>query len=341
MKVQKIVAITLILSIVVSLTGCQNPISMVKGLFSDENQAASTIIDSSANIQGDELLRDTVLYYKDDKGFLVPVMRKIPWTEGIAKATLGALVDTPANREDIDGIGLMPVIPANTEINGMNIENGLCKVDFTSEFLNYGSLEEEEALVKAVVYTLTEFVTIDSVQLMINGKSPQSLTYGTRVDKVITRDNINYAGEISGDKEKVVVYFEGTANGLESYFVPVTVPLEDVDGVVGVNLLDALDALVQGPPEGSGLFSEIPKDTKIVSVDVNNGIAYINLTEEILEIVDNYEMTDNVTKSFGLTVREQYQDIAGVKLMVNGKELKLGENKEKNPVVVPTFANQY
>jgi len=48
-----------------------------------------------------------------------------------------------------------------------------------------------------------------------------------------------------------------------------------------------------------------------------------------------------VTKSFGLTVREQYQDIAGVKLMVNGKELKLGENKEKNPVVVPTFANQY
>lgn len=337
MRVKKVVAIAVILSLAISLTGCQNPINIVKGLFSDEEQAASIIIDSS-NIQNDKTLRDTVLYYKDDKGFLVPVMRKIPWTEGIAKATLSALVDTPANREDIDGLGLMPVIPANTGINGMNIENGLCKVDFTSDFLNYASSEEEEALVKAVVYTLTEFVTIDRVQLSIDGKVPSSLTYGTRVDKAITRDNINYAGETLSN-DKVVVYYEGTANGLESYFVPVTVPLQS-DGS-GVNLLDALDALVQGPPEGSGLFSEIPKDTRIVSVDVNEGIAYINLTEEILEIVDNYDMSNSVAKSFALTVKEQYQDIAGVKLMVNGKELEMGVQKEKNPVVVPTFANQY
>jgi len=338
MRVKKVVAIALILCMMISLTGCKNPISIVKGLFVDEEQAASTIIDSS-NIQRDEQLRDTVLYYKDDKGFLVPVMRKIPWTEGIAKATLSAMVDNPANREDIEGIGLIPVIPSNTTINGMNIENGLCKVDFTSEILNYGSKVEEEALVKAVVYTLTEFVTIDSVQFMINGKIPKSLTYGTRIDKAITRDNINYVGNTSVE-DKVVVYFEGTANGMESYFVPVTMPLENVAGL-GVNVLDALDLLVQGPPEGSGLFSEIPRGTRVVSVDINNGIAYINLTEEILEIVDNYEMTDNVAKSFGLTVKEQYQDIAGVKLMVNGKELKLGVKKEKDPVAVPTFANQY
>lgn len=338
MRVKKVLVIAVILSLVVSLTGCQNPIDMVKGLFSDEEQAASTVIDSSENIQNDESLRDTVLYYKDDKGFLVPVMRKIPWTEGIAKATLGALVDTPANRDDIGVLGLAPVIPANTEINGMNIEKGLCKVDFTSDFLNYASPDEEETLVKAVVYTLTEFITIDRVQFMIDGKIPSSLTYGTRMDVAINRDNINYAGEELAN-DKVVVYYEGTSNGLESYYVPVTVPVESSGS--GVNLLDALDALVQGPPEGSGLFSEIPENTKVVSVDVNEGIAYINLTEEILEIVDNYDITDSVTKSFALTVKEQYQDIAGVKLMVDGKELELGEAQEKNPVVVPTFANQY
>ena len=339
MKVRKAVAIVLILCMMISLAGCKNPISMVIGLFSKNDQAASTIIDSSKNIHLDEQLRDTVLYYKDDKGFLVPVMRKIPWTEGIAKATLSALVDNPANREDIQGIGLMPVIPANTKINGMNIENGLCKVDFTGEFLNYGSKEEEEALVKAVVYTLTEFVTIDSVQFMINGKIANKLTYGTRIDKAITRDNINYMGDVSV-KDKVVVYFEGTANGLESYFVPVTMPVENAQGA-GVNVLDALDLLVQGPPEGSGLFSEIPKGTRVVSVDVSNGIAYINLTDEILEIVDNIEISNNVTKSFGLTVKEQYQDVVGVKLMVNGKELKIGEKKNEDPVAIPTFANQY
>lgn len=339
MKIKKVLSIILILCLMISITGCQNPISMVRELFDNEEQAASVIIDSSGNVQNDKQLRDTVLYYKDDKGFLVPVMRKIPWTEGIAKATLSALVDNPANREDVEGIGLIPVIPANTQIYGINIENGLCKVDFTSDFLNYTSKAEEEALVKAVVYTLTEFVTIDSVQIMIDGKIQESLTFGTNVGNAITRDNINYVG---GDSSagKVVVYFEGTVNGLESYFVPVTMPLEQMTGG-NINLLAALDLLVQGPPPGTGLFSEIPEGTKVVSVDINNEVAYINLTEEILEIVDNQEVADSVAKSFGLTVREQYADIVGVKLLVNGKEIKIGERNAEEPLAVPTFANQY
>lgn len=341
MKTNKIISIVLILCIVVSLAGCKGPISMVKSLFEDEEQATSSIIESDEEEQQDEELRNTVLYYKDDKGFLIPVMRKIPWTEGrgIAKAALKAMVDTPANREDIKGIGLLPVLPPNTEILGMSIKEGLCKVDFTADVLNYFSKEEEEALIKAVVYTLTEFPTIDRVQLMIDGKIPESLSFGTKTAEAITRDNINYVSTTPSNN-KVVVYFEGTANGLESYFVPVTKAVEKEDATP-VNILDALDALVEGPPEGLGLFSEIPEGTQVMGVDVNNGIACINLTEEILEIKDNHQVVDSVAKSFGLTIREQYPDVAGVKLMVNGKELKVGEMEKEEPVAVPTFANQY
>ena len=38
--------------------------------------------------ESDELIRETIVYYEDDAGYLVPVMRKIPWVEGIAKYTL-------------------------------------------------------------------------------------------------------------------------------------------------------------------------------------------------------------------------------------------------------------
>ncbi|WZL74064.1 GerMN domain-containing protein [Clostridiaceae bacterium 35-E11] len=341
MKMNKVLSIILILCILVSLAGCKEPISMVKSLFEDEEQTASSIIESNEEEQQDEELRNTVLYYKDDKGFLIPVMRKVPWTEGrgIAKATLKAMVDTPANREDIKGIGLIPVIPPNTEILGMSIKEGLCKVDFTDDFLGYFSKEEEEALIKAVVYTLTEFPTIDRVQLMINGKIPESLSYGTKIAKAITRDNINYVSTTPSN-DKVIVYFEGTANGLESYFVPVTKAVEKKDATP-VNILDALDALVEGPPEGLGLFSEIPEGTQVMGIDVNNGVACINLTEEILEIKENPQVVGSVAKSFGLTIREQYPDIAGVKLMVNGKALEVEEMEKDEPMIVPTFANQY
>ncbi|QXM06503.1 GerMN domain-containing protein [Crassaminicella indica] len=341
MKVKRVIAVGLILCMMIGVTGCANPIQMVKGLFENEEQSDSNIVESLNDAQKDNELRNTVLYYKDDKGFLIPVMRKIPWTEGrgIAKQALRAMIDNPANRKDIEEIGLLPVIPANTEIRGMSIHEGLCKVDFTSDFLNYVSKEEEEALVKAVTYTLTEFPTIDRVQLMIDGKIPEKLEFGTKTATALTRDNINYVGK-NYSKNKVVVYYEGTANGLESYFVPVTKDVEK-NHETPANMLDALDALVEGPPEGLGLYSEIPKGTRVVSVDMNESIACINLSEEILEAVDNKVAAQSIAKLFGLTIKEQYPEVAGVKLFVDGKELNLGTENKEDPIIVPTFANQY
>ena len=339
MKHRRILALILTFCMMISLAGCKSPISLVRSLFNKEDKTATQIVTSSEIQEGDIQLRDTVLYYKDDKGFLIPVMRKIPWTEGIAKATLGALVDNPANRKDIEGIGLIPVIPANTEIRGMNITNGLCKVDFTSDFLNYASKDEEEALVKAVVYTLTEFITIDSVQIMVEGQVYKALKYGTKTDKPITRDNINYVSTGPGN-QKVIVYYEGTINGMETYFVPVTKNIEKLDNTP-VNVLDALDALVEGPPSGLGLYSQIPEGTQVLGVDVSNGIAYINFNEKIKELEKNVEVGQEVAKAVALTVREQYRDLTGVKILSNGKEVNLGNLSKEEPVAVPTFANQY
>ncbi|MEW9122824.1 MAG: GerMN domain-containing protein [Thermotaleaceae bacterium] len=339
MKYRRIIALILVFSMMISLAGCKSPISLVKGLFDKGDKAASNIVTSSEVQEEDIPLRDTVLYYKDDKGFLIPVMRKIPWTEGIAKATLAALVDTPANRKDIEGIGLIPVIPANTEIRGMNITNGLCRVDFTSDFLNYVSKEEEEALVKAVVYTLTEFITIDSVQIVIEGQLHKNLKFGVKTDKPITRDNINYVSTNPGN-QKVIVYYEGTINGMETYYVPVTKTIEKADNTP-VTVLDALDALVEGPPSGLGLYSQIPKGTQVLGVDVSNGVAYVNFNQEIKDLEKNQEVGQEVAKAIALTVKEQYRDLTGVKILANGKEVDLGIGIEDEPVAVPTFANQY
>ncbi|WP_129595981.1 GerMN domain-containing protein [Anaerophilus nitritogenes] len=340
MRIRKVAGVFLLLCIIIGVTVFTNPFKMVKGLFSNE-ELASNIIESNEDSEEETALRDTVLYYKDDKGFLIPVMRKIPWTQdrGIAKMALNSMIDTPGNREDVKEIGLQPVIPSNTQIRGMTIKDGLCKVDFTTEFLNYVSKEEEESLIKSVVYTLTEFPTIDQVQLRVNGKVLSGLTFGTNIANAMTRDNINYVSKENND-QKVVVYYEGTANGLSSYFVPVTKSIKKEDATP-VNVLDALDALVEGPPEGIGLYTEIPKGTQIIGVDLNESIATINLTEEVLDIIENDQAAASMAKTFGLTLKEQYPSIAGVKLCVNGKELRIGESKTEEPIIVPTFANQY
>ena len=40
---------------------------------------------------------DTVVYYQDNYGYLVPVMCSVPASEGIAKATLSLMVQSSAN----------------------------------------------------------------------------------------------------------------------------------------------------------------------------------------------------------------------------------------------------
>ena len=51
-------------------------------------------------------LRETVIYYENDSGQLVPIKRDIVWEEGIGKSVLKSMVDSVAVREEIERIRL-------------------------------------------------------------------------------------------------------------------------------------------------------------------------------------------------------------------------------------------
>ncbi|SKC92488.1 GerMN domain-containing protein [Maledivibacter halophilus] len=339
MRRKKVIALILSACLVLSLVVWKGT-SMLKTFLNGEKQQVPTLIESP---EDDQSLRNTVLYYKDDKGYLVPVMRKIPWPEGrgIAKASMRALVDNTANRSDMETLGLAPILPANTEIIGMSINNGLCKVNLTEEFQNYGSKEEEMAIVKSVVYTLTEFPTVEEVQIMIEGESPNALTYGLDVSRPLARKDINYSGS-GEDKSKVIVYYQGTVNGMENYFVPVTKDVEIAENE-SVTVIRTLETLIEGPSDESGLFSVIPSSLQIRNVDVLDGVAYIDFSEEIKEIEDE-SIAQDMIKSIALTLKEYYKNdvlVEKVSIMANGKEIDFGEGTKEEPIAVPTFANEY
>ena len=89
------------------------------------------VSDDEIQIVEDDGMRKTTLYFKDENGYLVPVMRRIPWEEGIGKTTLRNMIDTPELRAALDNTGLLPLIPSGTEILYDNRpDTGVCKVDF-------------------------------------------------------------------------------------------------------------------------------------------------------------------------------------------------------------------
>ena len=71
---------------------------------------------------------NTVVYYQDNYGYLVPVMCRVPAEDGIAKATLSRMVKSTANDMQAARLGLRTVLPENISID-LDIAGGLARID--------------------------------------------------------------------------------------------------------------------------------------------------------------------------------------------------------------------
>jgi len=112
---------------------------------------------------------DVAVYYLKNNNndmYLVREVHQVPKTEQIAQAALNELISgTPATS------GAYKVLPANTKILGVKIDQGLATVDFSPEVLRANVGASGEALgIASIVNTLTEFPTVQKVSFTVEGK---------------------------------------------------------------------------------------------------------------------------------------------------------------------------
>lgn len=104
---------------------------------------------------------------------LVPTLRVVPKSTGVARAALTALLDFPAAdpslRVAYTNIGT--AIPPGTEVLGLSIKNGVATVDFSSEFESGGGSTSAAYRLGQVTYTLTQFPTVRSVLFQVEGRT--------------------------------------------------------------------------------------------------------------------------------------------------------------------------
>ncbi len=338
---KRILAGAIIICMAFLAVGCENPVRMLLDWITGGEQAPGEPDtqppqqEESADTVSDVRMRDTVLYYRDSKGYLVPVSVDIEWEEGIARAALERLISDDELSVMAQDTGLFSAIPAGTRVLGLTIRDGLAKVDLSKEAIDCASAEEEELMIKSVVYTLTEFNTVDRVQFMVEGEVPESLTYGTRTGSPISRENINTRGNVGGSS--VTVFFHRVNEKGYEYFVPVTLGT----GTAGSSMDVAIKCLLEGPPEGSGLQSAISVDVKINGMGTKNGIAYLNFEDGIFDYEGSDAVGERIVKAIALTLKE-YPAVTGVVFLVDGQPAVLPTGVILESVIdVPVFANQY
>ncbi|HSL34768.1 MAG TPA: Gmad2 immunoglobulin-like domain-containing protein [Candidatus Limnocylindrales bacterium] len=100
---------------------------------------------------------------------LVGVLREVPESKGVATAAMNALLGGPTASESAGRIS--SAIPAGSQLLGISIANGVATVDLSSEFESGGGSLSVLTRLGQVVYTLTQFPTVDSVLFRIEGKT--------------------------------------------------------------------------------------------------------------------------------------------------------------------------
>lgn len=110
----------------------------------------------------------TVRIYLFLDGKLVPVLREVPATRAVGRAALNELFAGP-NRDE-SSASLTTSIPDGTILLGLDISDGLATVDLSREFESGGGSASMFGRLAQVVYTLTQFPTVQGVAFRLDGE---------------------------------------------------------------------------------------------------------------------------------------------------------------------------
>ncbi len=272
---------------------------------------------------------DTVVYYQDNYGYLVPVQCKVPAEDGIAKATLSLMVKSTANDMQAARLGLRTVLPENISID-LDIADGLARIDLGKEALDMPDAAAESNMITAIVQALTEFPTVEKVEFLVGGQKLETLPHGTSVSGQFTREDLNpemASADIAlEDAEPVTLYFPGDASDV---LVPVTrMVYSEPD--IGTAVVE----LCKGPSASSPLENALPAGCGVIDVNVEDGVAKINFTGEFINLAENSDGGRLALKALVLTCT-QFDGIEGVEIYVDGEPYDPGADT----LALPACAN--
>lgn len=281
------------------------------------------------------------LFYPDEQWrFLVPLQREIAETETLIRRSLEELAGTPRVRKELAGLGLAPLLPEGTAVEGINIgEGGLARIDFNRSFLEYDPAAERLVL-GGLFCTLCQFPEIERLEIAIEGKVPEKFPGDTPGclplgPECLVNLEVDDALEDYHNYTAVTVYFCFPTPQGRILYVPVTRALPPAED----SALAALEELLKGPRSGSGLFSEIPPATELISLKLDEDPAIVDLSGEMLNFEGGRTGAENMVHQVLLTLA-RLEGVAGVQILVEGEKVKLpGGIDLTEPLELPALYN--
>lgn len=213
--------------------------------------------------------------------------------------------------------GFKKVIPKNTKLLNLEIQDQLVKLNFSKELLNV-DIYNEEKMIEAIVYSLTSLDNIKYISIYVEGsilnklpnsnkKLPTILDRSIGINKEYNINNIN-------NTTKTTIYYLSKYNDYY-YYVPVT--KINNDDISKIEII--IKELTSSKMLNTNLISYLNNNTELLSYNETDKSLLLNFNENILDDINTNNILEEVSYSINLSIKDNYDDVDNVLYYVNDK----------------------
>lgn len=199
--------------------------------------------------------------------------------------------------------GFKKVIPKNTKVKDISISDGLLKINFSKEVLNV-SLENEEKMLEAIIYSLTEIKDVNKIMIFVEGELLKNLPNSKKIlPNILDRSyGINKTYDISSFKDvtKVTTYYV-SKNEDNIYYTPVTSLSNDKKEKIEI----IIEKLKSNPTYNTNLVSYLTNEAKLLQYKILENSVNVSFNNEILNL-DNKNIIEEIKYSVALSIKDTY-----------------------------------
>lgn len=227
--------------------------------------------------------------------------------EKLAKDLLETLTIDSNNKNKIPN-SFKQVIPKDTKINKIRINNEHITVDFSKEIINHN----KEKMLECIVYTLTSISNIKYVHILVEGVE------NSYFDKEYTR-NIGVNKKVDlyslNDINMVTIYYVSEENE-NKYYIPVSKYINSKEDKIRI----IIEELSSKSSYESNLMSYLNYDTKLMSYMVDDKDINLFFDDSILNSKEDNKILEEVIYSISYSIRDSYE-VSNIHFFVNNKEI--------------------
>ena len=200
--------------------------------------------------------------------------------------------------------GFKPIIPEGTKILDLKLEENILTINFSKELLNVVHCDEQK-MIEAIIYSLTEIKDIKKIKILVEGKPLTNLPHSNKklpeyLDKSY---GINKIYNIDSIKEttKTTIYYL-SKNKDYYYYVPVTKVSNEKTERVEIIIKE----LKSTPIYHTNLISYLAASANMTNYELLESTISLSFNNYLIANMKEEDILEEVKYSIALSIRDTY-----------------------------------